>query len=101
MWKIYYDNGTFDSTQGGPEDAPAHGVLVIAYYDNGQRRIVQKWDWYFFKDGQWWGADTHGLLDQLMMFPKEVRAVKMGRTVMDDVFQKALGSAIHDLPLEI
>lgn len=100
MWKIYYDKGTFDSTQGDPEDAPTHGVLVIAFYDHGERRLVKGWDWYYFKDGQWWGSEIHGVVDQFMTYPRDVRALKQGRTVMDRPYQQAIDDAINDLPLQ-
>jgi len=62
-WKIYYPDGVeFSSEDGGPEDAPAHGVLVICMSDpdNG-RRFQCSSDYYIWAKDEWWGVDRGGL----------------------------------------
>lgn len=87
-WRIYYDDGSVcDDTMGSPEDAPPYGVLHISFYDEENRRlIVSKFGLYYFKHNQWWGSDMAGMIDQFATFPNDCRALKMGRTVMNDVF---------------
>lgn len=98
-WRIYYDDGSsFDSTMGSPEDAPSYGILTIVYPDKDVGRIVMSgWDWYFYHDEEknWWGADVHGLLDQLC-HNLPVRAVKQGRNAPNDVWKKAVADATND-----
>lgn len=102
-WKIWYGDGTtWDNTTGSAELAPAVNVCCIVYMDKDiGRRIIHRWDWYYFKDGcdvsPCWGADIHGLLDQLM-YDRERRiyAVKQGRTLEDFEFKKILAAAIDD-----
>ena len=98
-WRIYYsDKPPFDSTMGQPEDAPSHGILCIVYPDLEHGRLVMHgWDWYFYHDleGNWWGADVHGLLDQLC-HNEPIRAVKQGRNASREVWRTALHDATHD-----
>jgi len=98
-WRIYYDDGsTFDSSMGTPEDAPSHGILVIVFPDEDHGRLVmQGWDWYFYhgKEKNWWGADVHGLLDQLL-HNLTVRALKQGRNSPSNVWRETLVRATND-----
>jgi hypothetical protein len=98
-WRIYYDDGSmFDSGQGGPEDAPGHGVVCIVQPDEEiGRTIMQGWDWYYFHegDGNWWGCDIHGLTDRLT-HRLPVRAVCEGRTVATERFRQILRLADLD-----
>jgi len=97
-WRIYYDDGsTFDSSQGEPEDAPSFGVVFIPQPDEQVGRMVmQGWDWYYFnKSGQWWGCDIYGLLDRLL-HNLPTRALKQGRTMGNDAYQKLRSVATND-----
>jgi len=104
IWKIYYGDGTtFDNTQGSPQEAPAENVQIIATYEDGAGRILlHLWDWYFYidyKDGkksEWYGADIHGLLDHLLTYQDQVKAVKQGRSIRNAVFNDLLKKAIND-----
>jgi len=106
LWKIYYGDGsTFDSRQGRPEEAPSQNVCCIVYADKEHgRRIVHRWDWYYFKDGTdspVWGADIHGLLDQLMSDKsRAVHGVKIGRTYEDNIFRAIMQRAHEDTDFE-
>ena len=98
-WRIYYDNGsTFDSNEGGPEDAPAHGfICAVGYEANGKRYIMHGWDHYRWdRDvGQWWGMDLFGVFDRLR-FNKEVFAYKEGRTVSVAIWKEIMDRAHRD-----
>ena len=98
-WRIYYDDGsTFDSTMGSPENAPSFGLLCIVFPDEDHGRLVmQGWDWYFYHDEEknWWGADIHGLLDQ-MLHNLPVRALKQGRNSPAKVWRETLHRATLD-----
>ena len=69
-WRIYYDDGSvFDSTDGGPDDAPAVGVQCIVEPDEvAGRAVLNSFDWYYFHtdSGMWWGSDLYGMLDKLL-----------------------------------
>lgn len=98
-WRIYYDDGsTYDSTMGSPASAPSFGVLVVVCdSDLYGRNLYHNWDWYYF-NGEWRGADIHGLLDQLLHDKKGiVTGVKQGRTTDDKVFESVLKKAINDV----
>jgi hypothetical protein len=102
IWRIYYSDGsTFDSEQGSPEDAPSFGVVCIVQPDPDRKRnIMHGWDWYYYNDVEgnapmWWGCDVAGLHDRLL-HNLGVRAVKLGRTVSNDVWQKLLKRADLD-----
>lgn len=98
-WRIYYDDGSsFDSSMGSEEDAPSYGILCIVYPNEDFGRIVMSgWDWYFYHDEEknWWGADIHGLCDQLC-HNKPVRAVKQGRNAPDKIWKATIATATSD-----
>ena len=95
-WKIYYANGTtFDSTQGGPEDAPTIGVIVIK-----QKRLDGKWEMsayrdYYIWEGEWWNADAPGFW--MYMFKSGLKIVKFGTNIPDVPFFKMLAEAREDI----
>jgi len=98
-WKIYYGNGTtFCDEEGAPIEAPIHGVacIVCANKDHG-RIMLQGWDWYYFKEDDWWGSDDFGLLDQMMHYAPLITALKQGRTYKNSVFEEILKQATFDL----
>lgn len=107
-WRIYYDDGTvYDNTMGSPEDAPNLGVMVVSCYEKGSgRQIYYNFDWYYFKDfgdgREWFGADIYGLLDQLLTYPKQIKCIKQGRSVRNEIFREILKKAINDdyIPLD-
>lgn len=66
-WRIYLaGGGTFGSTDGVPEDAPATGVVtIVAYYADGSRYQMNKWDFYRWDEAsqEWWGQNFWGVVD--------------------------------------
>jgi hypothetical protein len=98
-WRIYYDDeSTYDSDDGPPESAPPYGVLAIVFADRDHGRMVMNgWDWYFYHgtEENWWGADIHGLLDQLL-HNLPVRALKQGRNAPAKVWKETLQRAMVD-----
>jgi hypothetical protein len=67
-WRIYYDDGsTCNSAQGGPDDAPADGVVAIVQLSGRSREILKGWDCYFYhlQRKRWVGADAHTLHQRL------------------------------------
>jgi hypothetical protein len=96
LWRIYYGDGTtFDNTQGEPEDAPPVDVQVIIQpnKDSG-RQTIHQWDWYYWRNGLWYGSDIWGLLDQLLW--NNVTAVKQGRTLSNEDHEKIMKKAMAD-----
>jgi len=98
-WRIFYSDGsTFSHDEGAPEDAPAFGIVCIVQPDPDRgRNIMHGWDWYYFNDGEgrapmWWGCDVHGLHDRLL-HRLPVRAVCLGRTVANNVWQEMMHRA--------
>jgi hypothetical protein len=108
-WRLYYgDNTVYDDLMGEPEDAPNFDVQVIACYEKGSgRQLYYNFDWYYFKVwddglGEWFGADIYGLLDQLLTYPRQIKCIKQGRSVRNEVFREILKRAINDkdIPLD-
>lgn len=78
-WRVYYlDGSTFDSSRGGPQDAPASGVLSIA----------------MLRDAPWYGGDQWGLM-QYLLEPGWKR-VLFGRSVTDELFHQVSQRAADD-----
>lgn len=98
-WRIYYDDGsTFSHTDGHPEQAPTDGFAVAVGVDAaGARYQMMGWDFYRFdtKTGQWWGHNIHGILSRLRS-NLEVRALKEGRTMDTEAYQRLCNTARHD-----
>jgi hypothetical protein len=96
LWRIYYANGaTFDSAQGGPEDASPTGVICIK-----QRNAVSAWalvslkDYYLWHHGAWWGADTPGFWQYL--FKPGAKVALFGESVPDAKFNEIVSRAVSD-----
>ncbi len=60
MWRIYYaDGSTFDSSMGGPEDAPVENVQIIAELRDGRRIAHSLAEDYYIWDGEKWETSTY------------------------------------------
>ena len=97
-WKLHYDDGTtFSDRDGSPSEAPVLGVQVIAQAAGSDigRLIVQRRDYYWYDDGEWFGGDLFGLFDYLSRSQGR-SIVKFGRAVSQEVFQRCLDAAIAD-----
>ena len=105
-WRIYYaDGSTFDSTQGGPEEAPLDGFVCAVGYRcaaTSERYITYGKNHYFYNEegDEWWGIDWHGMLDRARMYSREKSnpfwAYKEGRMVDDDRFRELMALAHRD-----
>jgi len=114
-WRIYYgNNSTFDNFNGKPEDAPATGVIAIAYYDcDNRRRLWSEKDFYWWDVNppvghisvvnagkpQWFGGDQYGWLQY--MYRPGIKIVKFGATYDDMTWRALITKVINDLPLEL
>lgn len=109
MWKIFYhDRTTFSSNDGSWADAPAWGVMGVAFVDevvgysrdSGDFYILPPWS----KD-QPWACDHWGLMDYLLQIQAldpserltsksaeylEAAGVKFGRSVRSDEWQEII-----------
>lgn len=100
VWRIYYgDSSTFDSSQGGPQDAPPWGVLCVVEPDpvTGRHIVADPQKGFFVwcdEHGEWDVKDYAGLLDFLAHFPGSV--VRFGRGVPNAVFRTVLARANAD-----
>lgn len=94
-WRIYYgDGGTYSSADGDPADAPARGVQAIVQADTQVgRHVLSGFDYYWW-EGTWFGGDLFGLFDYLI--EPGPKAVKFGRTVPNDVFERVIRAACDD-----
>lgn len=98
LWKIFYEEGTYSSEQGAPEDAPGWGVAVIVmpHPDIG-RFVLQAHDYYFWDGSGWQGKDLVGLMDRLVNQPKlTTRAVKIGRFLPQEHYKAICDQARAD-----
>ena len=94
-WRVYYDGGgVFSSDEGTPSDAPAWGVLVVldSEPEREYQNPIHSKDYYLYVDGGWVGVDFTGLLDRLT----QMGLVKVGRTVHEAEFMRAVERAIRD-----
>lgn len=94
-WRIYYDGGdTFGSEGGTPLEAPAWGVLVILDQEPEREyhNPLYSKDYYLHVDGGWIGVDEVGLIDRLT----QMGILKVGRTVHEGEFMRAIEAAIRD-----
>lgn len=68
-WKVYYSNGgTFSDRDGGPQDAPGHGVVLIAQADPIAGRDTPSGEDYYcwdVRDEVWVARNYQGLLQYL------------------------------------
>lgn len=98
-WRIYYGDGsTFDSTMGGPQDAPVAGfICAVGYSRHGTRFIAHGYDFYRWEPGDqvWLGIDWWGIVDRLR-FGGEFIGFKEGRMVSADRFQELMNTAHRD-----
>jgi hypothetical protein len=92
-WRvIYHDREDYSSEDGGPETAPARGVLVILQddKDNGVE-LVHGADYYVWNYERWWRVDINGLWDYLCM--PGWKAVLFGRMVLQEEYDAAIRAA--------
>lgn len=96
-WRIYYDNSTYSSSDGAPNDAPSYGVICVVQPDNSVGRvIVERWDYYVYRQGEWYGHHLDGLLLELLEHANEIEAVKAGRTIETQLYLSILSRANED-----
>lgn len=96
-WRVYYgDFSTFDSDDGGPDRAPATGVVAIAQPPTRGPRAEFDSDFYWWHHGleRWVGGDIYGRL-QHELAPGWKR-VLMGETVEPDVYNRIVNAALAD-----
>lgn len=84
-WKIWYSDGsTFSSAQGKWEDAPIDDIqILMRYYDNGKREIVQGVDIYFIEE-------FHG--DEA----RKLKWIKFGKEIKADEYIRITKVALND-----
>ena len=99
-WRLYYGDGSvFSNEDGEPQDAPCTNVMCAAYYDeDNRRRLAHSADYYFYKDGKWYGIDLFGLWDYLSL--PGLKTVKFGRLIGDLQYRAVMSKAMNDMPLE-
>ena len=90
MWRVYYEDGTFDSTQGGPWESPVWGVVCIAQRTTEYDSVLCSGvPWYVFRIdwGLWQELDTIGFHDALLNNARNITAVRPGRYIKTDKFK--------------
>lgn len=101
LWRIYYGDGaTYSNEDGEPQNAPAGGVMCIAWYDEDRRRrLAHNSDYYIYAgEGRWYGCDAAGFWQY--MAETGYKIVKLGRMIGDRAFREIMSKAMNDLPLE-
>lgn len=91
--RIYYGDGT--TWEGDVNTLPtAPSINVIAV-------LIPQWslwfgkDWYWYRQGEWFGGDLFGLLDHLL-YKRAETLVFAGRTIPDDDYKQIITQAIKD-----
>ena len=97
QWRVYYTGEqTFSDKDGSPYDAPATSVLVICKADEQCGRVlVLAVDFYWWQNKTWFGGDTAGLYQHLML-DRGPKAVLFGRQVGNDEYDRAVNAALSD-----
>ena len=93
-WRIYYGDGSvFSDADGSPEDAPAANIQIIVQDDPvvGRYLLSQK-DYYFFREGQWYGSDLFGMIEHFQLTGE----LKTGRSVSNEQYDAIQKRAIED-----
>jgi hypothetical protein len=107
-WKLYYaDGSTYASEDGPAEQSPGWGVVVIACYESGQRRLIHGHggrdfrDYYCFNPTleRWFEHDHFGLAHYLAQPGWKI--VRFGCYVPDEAYRALMLTAMDDLLLEV
>jgi hypothetical protein len=99
QWKLFYaDGSTYSDADGPPDLAPGRGVQVAiqANIEIG-REILHGHDYYYWRDGQWWGNDdksSYALWDYLS--EPGLKVVKFGRIMRREDFFVICKRAMDD-----
>lgn len=95
-WRIYYgDKSTFDSSMGGPADAPSTGVICIVQDNKYHGFVVTAFkDFYWRENDEWWGSDQAGFWQY--MFEPGTKVVKFGVSVPTELFTEIMSQANRD-----
>lgn len=102
-WIIFYDDGqTFASDDGGPEDAPKDGVIVVAVSDNMTGRTLwHSADYYcWHKEGEWVPHNQVGL-DRYLSKEDEPGIYVNGYAVPQAIWQRIYVQALADPRMEV
>lgn len=86
-WRIWYTDGrVFSSDSVNWGDLPADGVLVvIVYYDEGDRKHFDHCEWYFHEPGTELFGTTDNLEEAYLRYPDA--SFKRGRWTDLETFQ--------------
>ncbi len=93
-WRLYYEDGsTFGSNDGGPDESPVWGIVVIGQRTGDQydKVLCSGVPWYVFRSdlGFWQELDVVGFHDVLFNNAHNVAAVRPGRYVPSDKFKES------------
>ncbi|MDT8442597.1 MAG: hypothetical protein RQ723_13230 [Desulfuromonadales bacterium] len=58
--------------------------------------VLHRWNWYWLRDGVWYGGDVFGLLDQMQHYAHQIECVAQGRTVLNALMADTLMRAHAD-----
>lgn len=94
-WRIYYEDDTHDGDELPPPPRRVGIVLIAQVYHRTGREVVRG-DYYYRKNGVWYGADIQGLLDQEFHHREEIDCVMAGRMVDHDTFDRLFIAACDD-----
>lgn len=89
-WRIFYEDDFWQGTD--PATAPTHGVIAIVQKldDEPRCQVIHTCDYFWWRDGMWWGGDLSGFLDSSA---RGATWVKQGRTIRSSRFADILGEA--------
>ena len=95
-WRIYYADGSrIDSAQTLVHKVPKTGVIAIVQPDSELgRTVLQRMDFYWWEDNEFWGGDIFGLWDYLTRPGNKL--VLFGRSIPNAAYREIVQRAIHD-----
>lgn len=97
MFKIYYDNDCVFAGDDPTAVQERRGVIAVAQEDTQVgREVLHYCDWYYFKQCRWYGADIHGLFDQLLTYFNEIECVLQGRMMDSEEYEQIIIQARYE-----
>ena len=96
-FRIYYDIKDCVEWMQPKDLHRREGVICIAQPDPDiGREVLRGYDWYYYRDDKWWGADLQGMLYQMTYHTHLIECVVQGAMVPDEVFSNIIRRAKND-----
>ena len=96
MWRVYDDETIVEGEKAELLEKRLGIIAIVQKRELTGREVLNFWDWYYFKEGYWYGADLFGIQDQILHFTDKIDCVLAGRMIKDSMYQKIIARALSD-----